>query len=98
MRVLVIDDYKENYSGDKIARSASEGLDALFNDGPWDRLYLDYDLDDEYERTGLTIIEILQSKPEYAPKEIIPISSDSEANLIMTQAIQEIKLIKNKGE
>lgn len=92
MRILMIDDKKNNSDADFIARTFEEAIEALTQNGPWDILYLDYDLDDNMTppRTGLTLLQMLRSRPQYIPKKIIPNSADPGYNALLRQEINRL--------
>ena len=78
MRTLAIDDTRD-FDVTRLERDYFGGIDALENDGPWDRLYLDHDLgftDSGEEWNGYCIMVWIEKHPEFAPKEIVCVSSN----------------------
>ena len=93
MRTLLIDDTKTHIKADRIARTFDDGIKALIEEGPWDILYLDYDLSDNESpaRTGYTILERLEGMPKFIPAQIIPISASSSYNSVLREKIGVLK-------
>ncbi|MDD3627138.1 MAG: hypothetical protein PHV06_07450 [bacterium] len=91
-RTLLIDDKKTHIRTDRVCRTFEEGIEALTGEGPWNTLYLDFDLDDKGSppRNGMSILEFLNNNPEYIPDEIIPISASSSYNSLLSEKIRLI--------
>jgi hypothetical protein len=78
-----------------IARNYWEGIKQLKDNGPWDLLYLDHDLQsydkDNKESTGYDIMCFLEEHIEYLPSEIICVSSNPSGKKRIEQVIEVIK-------
>ena len=81
MKVLLIDDEREiphiksvyGIEVTKVAKSYTEGIQAL-QEGGWDMLLLDHDLNsypEGKEKTGTDIMRFLQANPKLLPQSII---------------------------
>jgi len=70
MKILLIDDFRENIHADKIARTFEQGIECLKNEY-WDLLLLDHDLCDEDPRkTGYGIMCWLEQNQNHLPGRI----------------------------
>jgi len=77
-RLLLIDHDERQFLVDRIDRTFELGISSLKNDGPWDELYLDYDLGDiNPKHTGEGIMKFLEEFPEYKPGKIIFTTSNA---------------------
>lgn len=99
-RSLLIDDSKEHISADRVARTFEEGMTALLNEGPWDILYIDYNLEDDFvpKRNGLTILQLLKEHPDKIPPKIKPVSADPWYNSMLRDEIVKLMEIRNSKE
>ncbi len=90
-KTLIIDDLRvfDIKEGDRIARTFSEGIQAL-QEGPWDLLLLDHDLGDPDPRhTGYDVLCWLEQSPQFLPQEIQLITMNPVGR-------QKMKLVINK--
>lgn len=97
-RILAIDDCRELSFAHVLARTYSDGINALKFLGPWDELHLDHDLcaiehqstDEGKELTGYHVLCFLEENPEYLPKQIILVTSNPSGRLRMEALIKRL--------
>jgi len=73
-KTLLIDDFR-TLTVDYIARNFSDGITAL-KSGPWDMLFLDHDLGEDYPNDGYGVAKFLELHPEFLPTKIQIVSSN----------------------
>lgn len=89
-KVLLIDDCREFYGGETIARTFAEGI-ALLQSQKWDLLYLDHDLGDPNPRnTGYGIMCFLEENPQHLPGRIVLVTSNPVGRQNMQVVIDRI--------
>lgn len=103
MKILMIDDAKSpvifrNSKGERfkphevvLVKNYSDGMTALFEQGPWDVLLMDYNLNEfSPSRNGDAIIRrLIRVKP--LVKHIILITADKDKAKEMTQTCEKLK-------
>lgn len=111
-RVLLIDDTRDETSDevytrlDVIARNHWEGMKQLMNNGPWNVLFLDHDLNSfdlgtSKEYTGYDIACALEKwahENDWAliPKEIYCVSSNPEGRKRINMALKNIEKMRKE--
>lgn len=97
-RSLAIDDARHCEYAHIVARTYRDGIAALTQLGPWERLYLDHDLgsvesqcsETGAELTGYHVLCFLEEHPEYLPKEVILLTSNAAGRLRMQQVLKKL--------
>ena len=95
-RILLITNEEKDIAADLVVNSYEEGRRVLLDEGPWDVLYIDYQLEDSFipPRTGLTILQDLKEFPENIPRKIELVSTDPWHNSMMRKEIDKLMEIK----
>lgn len=65
MKILVIDDQRIFKFDAVHVTTMQEGIDQIYNQGPWDQVYLDHDLGMESEGSGTDLVNYLERKPDF---------------------------------
>jgi CheY-like chemotaxis protein len=75
-RCLLIDDQRKIVA-DRVARTFSDGIAALRDEGPWDLLLLDHDFGDpDPAKTGYGIMRWLEENPQFLPTKIVFVTAN----------------------